>query len=86
MSWRQSISSSRQYVLLAALSALAMMCGETTELVIKLDFVCNVFLSTLLTRSVSPSQVQNAFDPPILLAKVASLQCPGARLLQLLES
>ena len=73
-------------MLLAALSALAMTRGETTELVIKLDFVCNVFLSTLLTSSVSPSQVQNAFEPPILFAKVASVQWPVARLLQALES
>ena len=73
-------------MLLVALSALAMTRGETTELVIKLDFVCNVFLSTLLTSSVSPSQVQNALEPPILFVKVASVRWPVAQLLQELES
>ena len=56
-----------------------MMKGETTELVLKQYLLLTLIFNLLFTSSVSPRHslfiwLQNAFEPPILIANVALLR------------
>ena len=51
---------------------------EDLSELIKIEMVLCSRLILLLTSSVSHRHVQNAFDPPILLSKVAAVLCPVA--------